>query len=230
MTRYLILPALVFIVFNAFAQKVTVGKKTERVRNESADGYITDLDAKSDDVRLSLNKFLKDAGKSKNTGDLIVINEPVINGTPYAKGVLYASVNGSDVKSRVWIGILAAEWNSGDVETVLKDIEQMTYRFGIKYYRDKIQLQIDEAQQATDAVVKQAQRTQNEGESLQKKLKANDDEKVRLEKSLEANKLEDLVLKQKIVNNKKSLDSLVAAGVKIKVVMDAHKERQNKVN
>jgi len=230
MTRNLVLLAMLFIVFNTFGQKVTVGKKTEKVRNENADGYMTDLDAKSDDVRLALNKFLKDAGKSRNNGDMIVVNEPVINGTPYAKGVLYANVNGSDVKSRVWIGILASEWNSSDVEPVLKEIEQMTYRFGIKYYRDKIQLQIDEAQQASDAVTRQTQRTQNEGESLARKLKANDEEKIRLEKALEANKLEDLVLKQKIVNNKKSLDSLAAAGVKIRTVMDGHKERQGKVN
>lgn len=230
MRRILFLLGLLVVASSVFAQKVTVGKRTERVRSENADGCSTDLDAKSEDVRIALNKFLKDAGKSKTNGDMIVINEPVINLTPYSKGVLYATVSGSDVKSRVWIGILASEWNSADVEPVLKEIEQMTYRFGIKYYRDKIQVQIDEAQQASDAVVKQAQRTQNEGESLQKKLKANDEEKIRLEKALEANRLEDLVLKQKIVNNKKSLDSLAVAGTKIKTVIDATKEKQNKVN
>lgn len=230
MRRFVFLAALVFVLSNAFAQKVTVGKRTEKVHGENADGYSSDLDAKSDDVRLSLTKFLKDAGKSKNNGEMIVVNEPVINGTPYSKGILYATVSGSDVKSRVWIGIVGSEWNTGDVEPVLKEIEQMTYRFGIKYYKDKIQLQIDEAQQASDAVVRQTQRTRNEGESLQKKLKANDEEKIRLEKALEANRLEDLVLKQKIVNNKKSLDSLADAGLKIKTVMDGHKERQGKVN
>lgn len=230
MKRVLYFVIAFLIASNAFAQKVTVGKRTERIRNESADGYSSDLDAKSEDVRTSLNKFLKETGKSKNNGDMIVINEPVINGVVYTKGILYASVTGSDVKTRVWLGILTSEWNSNDVETVLKDIEQMTYRFGIKYYRDKIQLQIDEGQQAADAVTKQTQKTTSEGESLQRKLKANDDEKIRLEKALEANKLEDLVLKQKIVNNKKSLDSLAAAGVKIKTVIDGHKERQNKVN
>jgi hypothetical protein len=230
MKRILLLLALIVIASNVFAQKVTVGKRTERIRNESADGYSSDLDAKSEDVRTSLNKFLKETGKSKNNGDMIVVNEPVINGIVYTKGILYASVSGSDVKTRLWIGILASEWNSNDVETVLKDIEQMTYRFGIKYYRDKIQLQIDEGQQASDAVVKQAQKTQNEEESLHRRLKANDDEKIRLEKALEANKLEDLVLQQKIVNARKSLDSLSAAKVKIQTVIDAHKERQNKVN
>ncbi len=214
----------------AEAQTVTVVKRTERIRNESAEGFASDLDAKSEDVRIALSKFMKESGKAKNNGDVIAVTEPAINGTVYSKGILYATVAGSDVKARVWIGILAGEWNSTDVEAVSKEIEQLVYRFSIKYYRDKIQEQIDEAQRAADAVTKQAQRTTNDGENLQKKLQANDQEKVRLEKALEANKLEDLVLKQKIVNNKKSLDSLANANQKIQQVLESHKERQRKVN
>jgi len=224
------LATLVVFSSTVFAQKVIVSKRSERVKNESADGYSSDLDAKADDVRTSLGRFMKEAGKTKNAGDIITVNEPVVNGTVYMKGILYATVAGSDVKTRVWIGILPGEWNSSEVEAVSKDIEQMVYRFSIKYYRDVIQKQIDEAQQASDAVDKQAQRLTNEGKSLNNKLENNDQEKVRLEKSLEANKLEDLVLKQKIINNKKSQDSIAQTSVKIKQVMESHKERQGKVN
>jgi hypothetical protein len=213
-----------------FSQTVTVGKRSERIKNESANGFSSDLHAKSDDVRTALNKFMKEAGKAKNNGDMIAVTEPVINGTVYSKGILYATVGGSDVKTRVWIGILASEWNSSETEGVLKEIEQMMYRFGIKYYRDKIQLQIDEAQQASDAVDKQAQRLTSENKSLTNKLQNNDQEKIRLEKSLEANKLEDLVLRQKIANNQKSQDSIAQASIKIKQVMEMHKEKQKKVN
>jgi hypothetical protein len=222
--------ALLMVSSIAFSQTVTVSKRTERIKNESADGFSSDLDAKSDDVRLALNKFMKEAGKSKNNGDMIAVTEPVINGTVYSKGILYGTVAGSDVKTRVWIGIIASEWNSSETEGVLKEIEQMVHRFAIKYYRDKIQLQIDEAQQASDAVDKQAQRLTNESKSLTNKLQSNDQEKIRLEKALEANKLEDLVLKQKLVNNKKSQDSIAQASVKIKQMVEMHKERQKKVN
>lgn len=222
--------ALAAISVVAEAQTVIVVKRSERIRNESADGYASDLDAKSDDVRVALSKFMKESGKAKNNGDVIAVTEPAINGSVYSKGILYATVAGSDTKARVWIGILPGEWNSSDVEAVTKEIEQLVYRFSIKYYRDKIQEQIDEAQRAADAVTKQTQRTTNEGESLQKKLQANDQEKIRLEKALEANKLEDLVLKQKIINNKKSLDSLSNASQKIQQVVESHKERQRKVN
>lgn len=230
MKRFFVLATLVVFSSTVFAQKVIVTKRSERIKNESAEGYSSDLDAKAEDVRAQLNRFMKEAGKTKTNDDVITVNEPVVNGTVYMTGILYATVAGSDVKTRVWIGILPGEWNASEVEGVTKEIEQLVYRFGIKYYKDVIQKQIDEAQQAADAVTKQAQKTTNEGESLNRKLKANDDEKVRLEKALEANKLEDLVLKQKIINNKKSLDSLVVAGSTIKTMIDSHKERQGKVN
>lgn len=230
MKRFFVLAMVVVFSTTVFAQKVIVGKRTEKVKGENADGYYSDLDGKDEDVRALLGRFMKEAGKTKNVGDIITVNEPVVNGTVYMKGILYATVAGSDVKTRVWIGILPAEWNSNEVEGVTKEIEQMVYRFGIKFYKDAIQKQIDEAQQAADAVTRQTQRTTNEGKQLQNKLENNDAEKIRLEKALEANKLEDLVLKQKIVNNKKSLDSLASAGEKIKVVIEGHKEKQGKVN
>lgn len=230
MKRFFVLATLVVFTSTVFAQKVVVTKRSERVKGENADGYASDLDAKADDVKAVLGRFLKEAGKPKNNGDMISVNEPVVNGTVYMKGILYATVAGSDVKTRVWIGILPGEWNSSEVEGVTKEIEQMVYRFGIKYYKDVIQRQIDEAQQASDAVDKQAQRLANEEKSLGNKLQNNDAEKVRLEKALEANKLEDLVLKQKLINNKNSQDSIAQANLKIKAVIQSHKERQNKVN
>jgi hypothetical protein len=230
MNRVLFFVTAFLMASNAFAQTVTVSPRATRINNESADGHSADLDASSEDVRVALGKFMKESGKTKTNGDMITVAQPVINGTVYAKGFLYATVNGSDVKTRVWIGIVKNQWNAEEAETVSKDLEQMVYRFGIKFYKDKIQLDIDQAQQAADAVTKQAQRTQNEGKTLNNKLVANDAEKVRLEKALEANKLEDLVLKQKIVNNKKSLDSLANAAAKIKTVIEGHKEKQNKVN
>ncbi|HEX8061281.1 MAG TPA: hypothetical protein VF473_10120 [Cyclobacteriaceae bacterium] len=223
--------AIVFtIASDVFAQKVTVTSRTSKVNNENADGYSSDLDGSSEGVHTAMGKFMKESGKAKTNGDMITIAEPVINGTVYTKGFLYATVNGSDVKTRVWIGIVKNQWNGEEADVILKDIEAMVYRFCIKYYKDAIQVEIDQAQQAADAVTKQTQRTTNDRKQLQNKLTANDQEKIRLEKALEANKLEDLVLKQKIVNNKKSSDSLANAAVKIKAMIEAHKEKQGKVN
>lgn len=230
MKRVIFFVSVFLITTHLFGQKVTVTSRTSKINNENADGYSSDLDGGAEEARIALGKFMKESGKTKTNGDMISIAEPVINGTVYTKGFLYGTVNGSDVKTRVWIGVVKNQWNADEIETILKDIEQMVYRFGIKFYKDKIQLDIDQAQQASDAVAKQTQKTTNDGKQLQNKLTANDQEKIRLEKALEANKLEDLVLKQKIVNNKKSLDSLANAAAKIKTVIDAHKEKQSKVN
>lgn len=230
MKRVIFFVSVFLITSHVLAQKVNVTSRTSKINNENADGYSSDLDGSTEEARVALGKFMKESGKAKTNGDMISIAEPVINGTVYTKGFLYGTVNGSDVKTRVWIGVVKNQWNADEIETILKDIEQMVYRFGIKFYKDKIQLDIDQAQQASDAVAKQTLKTTNDGKQLQNKLTANDQEKIRLEKALEANKLEDLVLKQRIVNNKRSLDSLANAAAKIKTVIDAHKEKQSKVN
>jgi hypothetical protein len=113
---------------------------------------------------------------------------------------------------------------------VNKELEKLVYRFGVKFYRDQIQKEIDEAQQASYAVDKQKQRLLNQNKDLVNKLANNEQQKIQLEKSLETNKLDHFVLLQKIENNKKSQDSVANAGVQIKKVVEVHKERQRKVN
>ena len=97
-------------------------------------------------------------------------------------------------------------------------------------YKDKIQAQINEAQEALNIVVRQQQRLVNENNSLHTRLVSNEQQRIQLEKSLEANKLEKLVLEQKIVNNKNAQDSVAAATVPIKRAVEMHQERLRKVN
>jgi len=106
----------------------------------------------------------------------------------------------------------------------------MVYQFGIKFYRDQAQKQIDETQQALDAVEKQQQRALNQSRDLTIKLSNNEQEKIRLEKSLENNKLENAALKIRIENNKKTQDSLVNVNTQVKKVLETHQEKQRKIN
>lgn len=212
------------------AQTVTVNSKSEKVKGESTEGYATELEGKKDDVSSVWNKFLKDIGKVKNPGGIITITEPAVGGAVYPKGILYATVEGNEEKATIWLGLNNEEWVVNDIEIVTKELEKLVYRFGVKFYRDQIQKQIDEAQQASDAVDKQKQRLVNQNKDLTNKLANNEQQKIQLEKSLEVNKLDHLVLLQKIVNNKNSQDSVSNAGVQIKKVVELHKERQRKVN
>ena len=222
--------AIAIVHISANAQKVTVKKQTQKVKSETAHGFETTLTGKEENVDAAWGKFLKELGKGKSNGETLVITEPAVGATVYEKGILYATTESSGENTKAWLGLINEEWEVNDIEIVNKELEQLVYRFGVKYYKDEIQKQIDESLAAAQAVERQSQRLVNENKSLAKQLTNNDEEKIQLEKSLEANKLEDLVLKQKIVNNKRAQDSVAQAGVQIKKVVEMHKERQSKVN
>ncbi len=214
----------------AFAQKVTVNKKSERIKGETAEGYSTELEGKKEAVAAAWNRFLKDMGKIKSGSGYQFIENPALGGTVYNTGIMYFTTSGNEEKATAWVGIKAAEWTVNDIKIVESQLEKSVYQFGVKFYRDKIQGQIDEGQQALDAVVRQQQRLVTQNKELAIKLGNNEQERIQLEKSLENNKLEHLVTAQKIVNNKKAQDSVAVAGEKIKKVIEMHKERQRKVN
>jgi hypothetical protein len=214
----------------AGAQKVTVETKAEKVRGEQAPGAQAQLQANFETVSNSWSKYLKDVGKSKTQGEYTTISAPVLGTTVYDKGIVYAKVTGDGQSARVWMGLIESEWAVNDISLVQNEIEQLVYRFGVKFYRDQIQLQIDEAQQAVEAVERSQQRLTNQNKDLSNKLTSNEADKVRLEKQLENNKLEHTALLTRIENNRKAQDSVAAAMIPIKKILESHQERQRKVN
>jgi len=230
MKKFIVVSICLLFFVSLRAQTVAVKKQQDRVKGENTDGYGTDLEGKREDITLAWNKFLKEVGKAKSMNDVLTINEPALGATVYPKGILYATSSGDQEKGKVWVGLKESEWTVNDIEMVNSELEKLVYRFGVKFYRDKIQLQIDEAQRASDAVDKQKQRLLSQSKDLILKLGNNDQEKIRLENAIEANKLEHEVLLVKIDGNKKAQDSVALAGVQIKKVVEMHKERQRKVN
>lgn len=230
MNKFLLLLLFGFGFGVVQSQTVTVNKQNEKVKNENIEVFVTSLDGKKDDIQSAWIRFLKDIGKLKQSGNPMTVAEPVINGTPFAKGIVYADSKEGDKSTTVWMGINPAEWDDKDIKYANRELQKMLYQFGVKFYRDQVQAQIDETQQALDAVEKQQQRMLNQNKDLTIKLSNSDQEKIQLEKSLEANKLENAVLKVKLDNNKKAQDSLLNVGVQIKKVMDSHKDRQRKIN
>jgi hypothetical protein len=218
------------VSLTAYSQKVDVSKESEKVKGESADGYKTELEGKKDEVAAAWNKYLKEMGKVKSNGEYQFVENPALGGTAYTSGIVYSRVNGNEEKTTIWTGVKGAEWTVNDISIVEKQLEKLLYQFGVRFYRDKIQAQIDEGQQASEAVTRQQLRLTNQNKDLNSRVVSNAAEKLRLEKALDANKLENLVLIQKIENNKKSQDSVKLAGEQIKKVIEMHKERQRKVN
>jgi hypothetical protein len=227
---YMIL-ALIGINTTLLSQTVTVKKQNEKVKGESVEGYSTQLEGKFSDVSSSLTKFLKEIGRMKMfSSEPMVITEPNLDGTVYPNGIIYAHIFEVGSQSRVWLGIVPKEWDEKDLNLAKKEIEKLVYQFAIRFNRDKVQKQIDETQQAADAVEKQKQRLINQNKDMTNQLVNNEKEKIHLEKSIGNNKLENEALKIKLEKNKKAQDSLANVAIQIQKVKEAHQERLRKIN
>lgn len=211
----------------ASAQTVKVKKEKSTVKGEAMEGYSIELQGTLAEVSASFTKYLRTIGKVKQ-GDYLTITEPNFNGLAYSTP-LFAISNGNGKTATAWLGINPSAWPEEDLDKVYKEIEKTVHAFGVKFYRDKIQVQIDESLRATQAVEKQQQRLLTENKSLSTKLENNKKEKIALEKSLENNKIEHDVLLKKLEQNKKSQDSIAVAAQQVKKVVEAHKEKQRNV-
>lgn len=229
MNRLAIFSFAMIMSLSALSQTVKVSAKSNRIKGNACTGFSLDLDGKADEVENALAKFFKDYGKPRATTDYVSVTSPTLGGSTYDGKTLYGTVTGDDKKAQVWIGVDTAEWNTS-ASTALERIEKMAYQFGVNFYRDQIQKEIDESQRALDATEKQKVRLTNQVKDYNLQLSNNEQERVHLEKRLEANSLEKAVLLQKIENNKKSQDSVANAGIQIKKVVDLKKEKQKKVN
>jgi hypothetical protein len=128
------------------------------------------------------------------------------------------------------VGIKSDDWKESDAEVVNREIEIMLHNFGVNFYREKIQKQIDEAVRAQQAVERQQQRLTNQNKDLNNKLEGNKKEKIKLDQALVDNKLELENLIKRLEKNKFDQDSVNVAGEQIKKVVEMHKEKQRQVH
>ncbi len=227
--KFALLLTLIFISLITLAQTVKVKKESARIKGENIEGFEIELEGAYADVNASLVKYLKAMGKVKQSGNEITINEPTLNSTNYSVPV-FATTKEKGKSISAWIGIKSSEWPTDNVDKVNAALEKQLHEFGVKFYRDKIQVQVDESVRASQAVEKQQQKLANQNKELNTKLEDNKREKIQLEKSIENNKLEFETLLKKIEKNKHDQDSITIAGDQIKKVIEMHKTRQSKVN
>jgi len=218
------------LAYCAFGQSVKVINETSRIKGENVEGFAVELEGTQDEVTGAFSKYLKSFSKMRIGASPMTLTETVLGGTSY-KSPIYATTKERDKTILAWIGLKPSEWSSTDeAEKVNKELERIIYEFGVRFYRDKIQVNVDESLKALQAVERQQQRLVTENRNLTIRLENNEKEKVQLEKSLEVNKLENLSLLTRIEQNKKSQDSVAVAAEQIKKVIELHKEKQKKVN
>lgn len=221
---------LILVAMLTHAQKVTTSKDQRQIKGTSASGYASELTGESDAVSQAFSKFIRDYGKIRTAAGVTTIGSPVLGGTTYDKNSAYAIVKGDAIKTTVWVGLIEAEWPEADFENLTTAIKDLIYQFGVKFYRDRIQEEIDQTQQALDATDRKLQRLTAQNKDMNARLLDNEQEKIKLEKALEDNKNEHVILLQKIDANKVSQDSVTNAALQIKKVLDAQKDRQQKIN
>lgn len=220
-----------------FAQTVKPELASRGVKGSTADGFQVEINGPIEQVRVSFEKFLRESGKLKISDGLLTLTNPVIGGSEFLKYSVYGfatsaekQLEGQPLRSVVWVGKVSSEWSGVDSLSLTAGIKDLVYRFGIKFYRDQIQLQIDETQQAIDATERRLQKLSTENKDFNEKLVNNEQDKIRLEKALQQNAVDHETLLRKIDLNKKAQDSVANATVQIRKVLDAQKEKQLKVN
>jgi hypothetical protein len=211
-----------------WAQTVKIKKENAGVKNASVAGYIVSLDGTSSEVTSAFVKYLKGYGKVKQ-GDLITVSEPTVVGIKYISS-LYGLTQAKDNATTAWLGFDRTTLTKEQISTLDKALEKMLYDFSVQYYRNKIQVQVDESSRAAQAVDRQQQKLINEGKVLGTRLEDNRREKVQLEKSVANNKAEHEALLKRIEKNKHDSDSVAQAGLQVKKVVEMHREKQRKVN
>lgn len=210
----------------AHAQKVTVSGNAERVNGKNYEGYSAELTGSLEEVNIALTKYLKTFGKVKTTGNQFQVSEVQINLTKHSTP-FFSSAKAKAGNVTVWMG---ADKAADSVKDINSELEKLVYNFGVKFYKDKIQADVDESLRAQTAAEKQQQRLTLEGKNLASRLEMNKKENIRLEKALVANKVDSVKLVTSIERNKKAQDSVAVATEQIKKMVEAHKERQRRVN
>lgn len=227
MKKFVLLPFLLISVLS-LGQTVIVKKEKQKIKNDNIYSFATTLDANTEEVNGALLKFLKGYGKPKQQEEAIVLAECIVSGQAYAKP-LYGGTRQAGKVSHAWIGVNLKEWAT-DSTMIVSRLEAMVKEFGVNFYRDKIQAQIDEAQRAVDIVSKQQQRTLNEQQSIQQKIENNKKEYQQLLKDIRKNRADSVALVIRMNQNKAGTDSLRVVSEKVKQALVFQKERQGKVN
>jgi hypothetical protein len=227
MKKFVLVPfLLVFVV--SFGQTVVVKKEKQKIKNDNIYCFTTTLDGNAEDVNNALVKFLKGYGKPKQQEEAIVLAECIVNGQAYSRP-LYGGSRQAGVGGQAWIGVNLKEWAT-DSTMIVNRLEAMVKEFGVNFYRDKIQVQIDEAQRAVDIVNRQQQRTLNEQQSIQQKIENNKKDYQQLLKDIQKNRADSAALVVRMSVNKAGTDSLRTVSEKVRQALMFQKERQGKVN
>jgi hypothetical protein len=228
--KFAVFSVLMIFCLHGHAQQLHVVKEYQKIKGVSAQGHSVEVEGTLEDVTGSLSKFLRTFGRLKFAADPITVVEYVIGSEEYHTP-FYATTRSDGRTTVAWLGILYQDWtDTAKAKSLEKELNRLAYDFGVKYYRDKVQVEIDESLRSMQTVERMKQKLTNENLNLNIKLENNKKEREHLEKAMDVNKLEYLNILTKLNQNKSSQDSLVIVLDRVKKVVELQKEKQRRID
>ncbi len=230
MKQIIILLAFLNIIHFSNAQKrVSVSEKELTVEKIRRTGLSTTLEA---DKKLTSNlwrKQIKEYGKVSKSGGVMIIDVAKIPSISAKPVKVYTTVQSSGKGAMVWMAIDLGDAFVVSGNSKFSAAERLLKEFGVKVYKEEIQLEIKEAEKAVNEAVKRKEKRVKEGEELQSDLVRNADEKKKLEQEIKDNASQKVQLEKDVEQNKKDQVAADEHIAKMKKALELTKDKLNKV-
>ncbi len=213
---------LVFSIGNVRAQKIKIQEFSEKVENIVRPGMEVLLELDKKEVEKSWTKYLKNYGKPSSSAGVISIQAAEMRAISNYPCRVFSKVEVSHKGSRVWWAIdLGAQFVSKETEAQYRGAEKMLYEFAVNAYKEDINNQIKDAEDALLSATKIQEKEVGEGTSLQDKINDNATEKKELETKLQVNREDYARLNREIDNNLAEQKVALQHSENIKIVQHA---------
>ena len=198
---------ILLIVCNiSFGQKVTVEEIEEIINKVPRTGLATILDLDKKFVDKLWSKHLKKYGSKVSSSKGVYTIESVnISGISNRPIRVISGVKSTGKGMRVWwvLDLGDSYVTKSENKSAYNAAEKILHDFGVKAYREYINIQIEDAEKLLGKMVKKYEKEVKEGIDLQKSVERNKDEKIRLENAIVKNEDDLEQLLKDIEQNKK---------------------------
>lgn len=229
---------LLFVLacFHSYGQSLDAEKQKKRLPGGTYDGFFIELNGELEVIRNAWTGNLKELGKFRRKRRHYVVKEAVLQQFNNITLLTEIKMNRDSLVS-VWLGYDAGAWsrdesNWSDDKIAALDNAVKVYllAFGQDHYRNRLQHEITETEQAANYISRKHQRLLQERKSLEIKLEELELEKNRLEEAINKITLEYKSTQQRIENNKQDADKALEDLEKINKVLESHKEKLKDLN
>jgi len=231
--RIYLLVTIVFLITTiSSAQKIRILESTEQVGEVSRSGLYTliDLDAKY--IEKAWERHLKNYGRMETSKGIYSIPAANIRDVSSSTCNIFSTVQSTSKGAKVWwaIDMGNSYASSASNNRAYKAAEKILYDFALAAYKTDVNEQINDAEKALGAAVRNREKQQKHGEHLKKSVERNKEEKIELEKKLQTNKDNLVQLEKDIEKNIEEQKAAAKDEEEMKKAVELVKEKLKELN